>query len=374
MQVLLLSCNTGEGHNACAKAIAETFTAHGDGCVIRDALGFISGTTSRLITKSDTFLFRRVPVLFRWGYNIADRSKTIFREASLCRRFFALGAEDLRKEIVIGSYDAVICTHPFAALMLREALQLMPMPVVSAFVATDYTCCPGAGDADLDMYFIPDEGLTREFQSRGIDPDRIIPSGIPIRRIFYEECPNTKLPNKSCHLVMMCGSLGAGPIKTLTNLLSRDCYGEFNLTVICGTNKKLRQQLERRFGHLGNLRILGYVEDMAAMLNSADVYITKPGGISVTEAAAKHVPMVFIHAVDGCEARNRRFFVALGAAESRRKPREAAELCRSLLWDPVERAKMSHRLWARTNENAAERIYEAMHRKCDCAPTEGRVS
>lgn len=374
MQVLLLSCNTGEGHNVCAKAIAEAFTAHGDGCEIQDALGFISGTTSRLITQSDIFLYRRMPLLFRWGYSIADRHETMFRESSLCSRFFALGAAALREKIADGSYDAVICTHPFAALMLREALQLMPMSVLSAFVATDYTCCPGAGDADLDLYFIPDENLVGEFQNRGIDPDRIVPSGIPIRRMFYEDYHHAKLPSNEQHLVMMCGSLGAGPIKTLTSLLIRDNYGEFDLTVICGTNKKLREQLERRFGHRGNLRILGYVEDMAAMLDSADVYITKPGGISVTEAAAKNVPMVFIHAVDGCEAHNRRFFVALGAAESRRKPREAAELCRSLLRDPAGRMEMSRRLWDRGKENAADQICDTIHRVCGRIPGEGRVS
>jgi len=374
MQVLLLSCNTGEGHNACAAAIAEAFNAHGDGCEMRDALGFISDATSRLITKSDIFLYRRMPELFRMGYGIADRHAAMFRESSLCSRFFARGAEKLCEEIAGAGYDAVICTHPFAALMLREALRHRALPVYSAFVATDYTCCPGVGDADLDLFFIPDEDLVGEFQSRGVAPNRIVPSGIPIRRMFYETYPEAKPTAKKHHLVMMCGSLGAGPIKTLTSLLIRNNYGEFDLTVICGTNKRLREQLERHFGHRGNLRILGYVEDMAAMLDSADVFITKPGGISVTEAAAKNVPMVFIHAVDGCEAYNRRFFVSLGGAESRRKPREAAELCRSLLRDPMERAEMSRCLSAIGKENAAELICETMHQVCTGTSMEGRVS
>ena len=374
MRVLLLSCNTGEGHNACARAIAESFTAHGDGCVLRDALHFISGTASRLITKSDAFLFRRMPMLFRWGYGVADRSETMFREDSLCSRFFALGAKGLQEEIMIGGYDAVICTHPFAALMLREALRRKPLPVLSAFVATDYTCCPGVGDADLDLYFIPDKALAHDFQQRGIPPERLIPSGIPIRSRFYTKYPASQAPDQSRHLVLMCGSLGAGPIKTLTSLLSRDNGEDFDLTVICGSNEKLRQQLERRFGHRGKLQILGYVEDMAAMLDSADVYLTKPGGISVTEAAAMAVPMVFIHAVDGCEAYNHRFFVTLGAAKSRKKPRDTAALCRSLLQDPATRMEMSRQLSDRGNENAAERIYDTVHCRCSCASTEGRLS
>ena len=40
---------------------------------------------------------------------------------------------------------------------------------------------------------------------------------------------------------------------------------------------------------------------MALLMDSADLYLTKPGGISVTEAASMRLPMVFIDAVAGCE-------------------------------------------------------------------------
>ena len=42
MRTLILSCNTGEGHNSCAKAIQETYAAHDETCDIVDALQFIS--------------------------------------------------------------------------------------------------------------------------------------------------------------------------------------------------------------------------------------------------------------------------------------------------------------------------------------------
>ena len=39
MRALILSCNTGEGHNSCAAALQEYFTAQGTPCQIADALG-----------------------------------------------------------------------------------------------------------------------------------------------------------------------------------------------------------------------------------------------------------------------------------------------------------------------------------------------
>ena len=49
MRTLILSCNTGEGHNSCAKAIQTEYAAHGESCEIVDALQFISKRASRFI-------------------------------------------------------------------------------------------------------------------------------------------------------------------------------------------------------------------------------------------------------------------------------------------------------------------------------------
>ena len=46
MKTLILSCNTGEGHNSCAKAIKEYYDTVGDECVIKDGLEFISPKVS----------------------------------------------------------------------------------------------------------------------------------------------------------------------------------------------------------------------------------------------------------------------------------------------------------------------------------------
>ena len=56
----ILSCNTGEGHNSCAKAIQETYAAHDETCDIVDALQFISKRETGVRTKSWTMPIGRV--------------------------------------------------------------------------------------------------------------------------------------------------------------------------------------------------------------------------------------------------------------------------------------------------------------------------
>ena len=50
-------------------------------------------------------------------------------------------------------------------------------------------------------------------------------------------------------------------------------------------------------------------------VDSADLLVSKPGGISITEAACKGVPMLLADLVGGCETRNQAFFAAHGWAE-----------------------------------------------------------
>ena len=84
---------------------------------------------------------------------------------------------------------------------------------------------------------------------------------------------------------------------------------DVEISVVCGSNERMKKSLESSYGHLRNIHVLGYVAAMSSLYDSADLLMTKPGGISTTEAAVKALPMVLINAVAGCEAHNLQFFL-----------------------------------------------------------------
>lgn len=380
MRILILSCSTGEGHNACAKAIAEVFTAKGDVCNIRDALSFISDRSSRFFSRGHVGIYRWAPRLFGLGYGFAERHPALFEKESFFYRYLSKGTGPLYQLIIENHYDTVICTHLFAALMLSDVQLRRHLPIKTAFVATDYTCYPGIQGSRLDYYFIPDAHLTQNFVAAGIPEERIVASGIPIRQMFYTRTASADakkaigVPMDRLHLVIACGSMGCGPIRALTDLLTKQHQEDFYLTVICGSNEKRRLQLERRFASRENLQILGFVQDMSGMLDGCDLYITKPGGISVSEAAEKNVPMVFIEAVAGCEAYNRRFFTELGTAVAGTKTKETVQRCLALLSDTSSRNLMADSLSIRAKHNAAQYIYQTMQHEHDALTSSRRFS
>lgn len=67
MKVLLLSCNTGEGHNSAARAIKEQFDTRGIPCTIENALAFASEKISEYVCNTYIKLTLRTPKLFGWA-------------------------------------------------------------------------------------------------------------------------------------------------------------------------------------------------------------------------------------------------------------------------------------------------------------------
>ncbi len=366
MKVLILSCNTGEGHNSCAKAIQEVYQSRNRECDILDALNLVGPRLSRFVSWSHVYMYRHLPWLFGPGYNLSDKYAAARGEKAMLYKLFYKGAEDLQIMIRDNGYTCVICTHPFSALMLTEAQRRYHLPIQTAFVATDYTCSPTVKDSNLDYYVIPHADLTDDFLCSNIPKEKIIPCGIPIRQMFYTKATKSEakgclgLPKKCCHTVVMCGSMGCGPIQKLAKALTRQLPKNARITIICGTNQKLQKRLERRFSKDDRVNVRGYVQDVGLLLSSADLYVTKPGGISVTEAAAKNVPMVLMDTVGGCEQYNGEFYTQRGCAVMSKDTKVLIETCKALQTDQVRYDRMAEKLLPMQKQNAALCIYKVL--------------
>ena len=380
MKTLILSCNTGEGHNYCAKALCEFYRERGEVCDIADALSFVSQKLSDLVSRWFVRLYRYAPKLFDKGYNFSEDHPGLFDSDSTVYHLIAAGAGRLAEHIAAGGYDAVICTHVFSASMLTEAIREHGIkPRATSFVATDYSVYPMVNENNVDIIFIPYISLTDDFAAHGIARERIVASGIPVRRMFYKcaDRDETKrklsIPAGAPHLLVMCGSMGCGPMRELVTMISESMGDGAFVTVVCGTNDKLRVELEHEFGADARIRVLGFTQNIGELMDSADLYLTKPGGISVTEAAVKCLPMAFVDAVAGCEEGNFNFFIDCGgavAAEDNDIGR-LAEICVSLLGDGDKRGEMSAALRGLDLADAASVIYDAMKRRYEGPHPEG---
>ncbi|MBQ8642821.1 MAG: glycosyltransferase [Clostridia bacterium] len=365
MKVLILSCNTGEGHNASARALRDVFLRENTECSIADALDFISPVFSKMMAYGHRFVYRHLPRLFNWGYHYAETHPALYKPGTLLYRFLQSGSGKLADYINEHGYDTVISAHVFAGIAMTEAKAHCCRHITTGFMATDYTCSPIAEVGKQDVYMIPDERLRDAFAEKGIDNAKISAVGIPVREMFYSNLakedakPAEGVAKHHTHLLVMGGSMGCGPLREIVSEMAELMDDTMEMTVVCGNNKRLYRYLTEKTKHHPQIHIRGYVENMSRLMDSADVYLTKPGGISVTEASVKKLPMVLINAVGGCEAYNYRFFLNMGTAVSGKDAADLAGICADLLRDENKRNAMREKYTSMvccTAENALQTL------------------
>ncbi len=367
-RVLILSCSTGGGHDSCAKAIEEYFNGRGCYCEIRDSLNFISDKFSALISHGHSFIYRHIPGLFDIGWTGCENHHRLFRDGSVISRILSLGNNGIEEYVSRGKFDTVICTHLFPALMLTGLIKDGRLKDVrTAFVATDHTWYPGTMYADrLDYYFVADEEQVGVYEGLGIPVEKIRVSGIPIKRIFFgggKESARSILdiPEDAVHLMIMCGSMGAGPVEKILKGMCGKLSENTRVSVLCGTNRKLSGNLLRKYGDDPGIRIEGgFIDYVCSYYDASDIFMTKPGGISTTEAAARGLPMIFMDTVGGCEKYNMDFFRKRGMAVSASTPEGLAEEALKLLNSPETLAGMRSRLEDYSQPDGAAGIYEIL--------------
>lgn len=348
-----------------AAAVQEEVKANGAFCCTVDALSLLSERTSAFASHVHTHVYRHVPGVWRTAYQVLEQHPPA-REGSFLARVLTLGTKNLYGLVVREGYDCLICPHVFSALMVTQLRKAHPeLTFYAAYIATDYTCTPYVVSSRMDRYFFPSAASAEACAAAGIPAGQItVTPGVPVRQAFYTRTEKKEarqqlgLPQTGRMLLLMGGSMGCGRLDRLTEILAERLPKEDTLGVVCGTNSRLQKRLEGEYTCRPNVHIWGYWDDMSLLMDSADMYLTKAGGVSSSEAAVKGLPMVLIDAVSACEGPNLRHFCTTGGAVTASGPIGLADLCLRLLADDAAREKMSAALTQ--EQNAAETLWSQL--------------
>ncbi len=121
-----------------------------------------------------------------------------------------------------------------------------------------------------------------------------------------------------------------------------------------------RNLIDSGYGHLGSIQILGSVPHLSPLYDSADLLITPPCSVTVTEAMVKRLPMAILDPVSGCEARNLAFLLPRGGVISAHNVNALCDACADLLYDQNALSLMADSLRLMAPEPAVETIYRTM--------------
>ncbi len=316
MKGLIFSITAGQGHNQTAKVMAEALENNGVKCKYMDVYEYIHPRLSESLSKLYLMSTKSVPKIYGGGYRMLEK-KDPYNGKVLPKLTNILLARKLLKMIREESPDFIICTHVFAALLVTYLMDHMDRNIRTIGIVTDFTIHPFWEDTCLDDYVIASDLLIHQGVQKGIPEEKFRPFGIPIDPKFAKEMTKEKaclaldIPVKKTVLVMS-GSMGFGnvldEIKEIAALPL-----DFQIITICGNNKKLKEQIDRLKTDKA-IYNFGYVNNVDVFMDAADCIVTKPGGLTTSEALAKNLPMLMNNPVPGQEDRNVEFLLNAGAA------------------------------------------------------------
>lgn len=338
MNILILSCGTGGGHNSAAHAVEEELLARGHSVTFLNPYDLCGGKVSGRVDGAYISIAQNAPRAFGAIYRLGNAYRRLpFRSPV----YFANAhpAEEMAAYLAEHPMDVVMTTHIFPAEILTY-LRSHGKPVPkTVYIATDYACVPFTEECKCDAYVIPSPELREDFESYGIPADKIYPFGIPVSRAFRKPVSREEaraalgLDAGHRYLLVSGGSIGAGKLEKAIGVLLRLTSGtDLRLIVVCGSNTSVYAHLHRQFGD--RIILLMKTDRMAAYVRGCDLYFTKPGGLSTTEAAVMEAPLVLLPPIPGCETINRRFYCGHGMALSADASPEALGAVLARLDDP----------------------------------------
>lgn len=366
MKVLILSCNTGEGHNCAGLAIEEYVNQQpGHEARMVDIMRLAGKKTSRAVGGAYVGIVKHAPRLF-WLLYRAGGLITSARRKSPVYYANTLLAKHVRRYLDETDWDIIVTPHLFAAETLTYMKKKGMLSQKTVAVGTDYTCIPFWEETECDYYVIPHRDLEEEYQRRGIPGEKLRAYGIPVRGDFLKSTDREQA-RKACRIpkgahtyLIMSGSMGFGKIQLFVAELLRRCEADEYVIVICGKNRRLERLLRKEFGKRTNIRIVGFTHHVSRYMDACDVLFTKPGGLTSTEGAVKEIPMVHTTPIPGCETKNLKFFVERGISETGKGIRGQVAAGQKLMRDQTARERMRKAQSSQIHKEAARQIFELL--------------
>ena len=345
MKILILSCNTGEGHNSAGRAVKEYLELQGHQVVMEDMMLLKGARTSKAVGGAYVGIVKHCPLLFGLGYRLGGWVSSDKRKSPVYYTCSLLEGT-LQRYLEQNRFDAIVTPHlyPAETLTAMKKKGWLKIPVVA--IGTDYTCIPFTEETKVDYYFIPHEELTTEFIKRGIPAEKLVPTGIPVSERFLklpekrEARRQLGIPvDKSC-ILMMTGSMGYGRVESMTAKLVEQTGEDTHLYILGGTNEELKKTLRDRYADTERVHVLDFTTEVHLYMAAADILFTKPGGLTSTEAVAAKAALVHTKPIPGCEDRNVAFFTQHGMSVSGDTEDAVIQNGLKLLRDPEAQAEM----------------------------------
>lgn len=361
MNILILSASTGGGHMRASKAI-ESYLLQQDksnNVKIIDSLLYINPIFNKTVTNGYVYLATKTPKLYGKLYEYTNKDSKMNNFVSKMNKFFSGRLLPLIEEY---KPDIIISTHPFSTEMVSilKGKGVVNIPLLC--IMTDYAPHKAWIKENVDSYIVSNDDMVEQMVNEGVEREKIYPFGIPIDEVFFKEkdreqvLVEAELDPKLPTLLMMAGSFGVSKVFSIyENIIKSDL--DFQIILITGKNKKLYEAFKLIVNESNKrTKLIYFTDEVNKYMQASDIIITKPGGLTVTEALACNIPMALFGAIPGQEEENAEFLIKHNMAIDISNKKDCSNIVNELLINQNKLKSMREACKSFDKNNSSENI------------------
>lgn len=305
IDILILTASFGAGHLSASLGIKEHIQKINPSINIKivDVFQILIPRLSKIMYKGYNFLVRKNPKLYNY-FHYRDNGKSESNKSIVFNRYILT---KLNNYILDINPKLIISTFPVVSQYISKIKIVYGLSISFITCITDVVNGWEWITSNCDRYFVATEDVKNNMLNMGIEKEKIVVTGIPIREEFFKSpksLSNLSLPQEDTILMIMGGSIGLMPEdKSFYEWLSS--LNDITTIVLTGQNNNLFQSISG-WG-LDNIIPLKYTDETAHIMAQSDLLITKAGGITLFEAIASDLPLVIYKPELGQELENTKF-------------------------------------------------------------------
>jgi len=306
MKILVVHASAGAGHQKAAEALYDGLKSlpENHDVTLLDALDQASPQFKSLYKGAYFFLISKIPSIWGVTFALIDYPWIQPLIKKIRRIYNSINVKKFHKYLINEKFDYIFSTHfmPNEIVSALKRKELIRSKLICT--VTDYDVHKIWLADGVSMYSVASHWTKEKMIKMGVPAAMIIDTGIPTHEKFSHPLNKGELRKKwgigenIFTVLMATGSFGIGPIEEIIQAIDGECQ----VVVICGHNENLFTTLFNK--KYNRVKVFGLVDNMHEMMEISDIMITKPGGLSISEALVKNLPLVFFNAIPGQETNN----------------------------------------------------------------------
>ena len=342
---MFLSASVGEGHTAAAQAVSSALLERRPyaTCEVVDSYRYASNVFHRVASNGYLGIVKMLPQLYKYVYDQAERATKVSAFKKWLHHYTAV---NLRQYVAELRPDVVVCTHAFpCGVMAEYKREYEDAPPVVGIV-TDFVVHPFWIHRNIDKYAVATNAMRQTLVSRGVLPQRVLVTGIPIDCRFANGTSKRRArqiigvaPDQTT-ILLMGGGLGIGPLENALLAIDR-LEHDAQTVVVVGKNISLERRLRDVATRLRRpVTIVGFIQNVYDYMRAADVLVSKPGGLTSSEALVAELPIIMLRPLPGQEERNTRYLQDRGVGIRVERSSELTQALAKVLSSPATLERM----------------------------------